>query len=237
MLQGQYPKNKPSKAPNSNYFRLPPEVPPGLPSELITRRPDIAAAEASLHAACAQIGVAKASRFPQIKLTGTFGYVSNELNSLFNPENKLWNIAAGGILPIFNAGKLAANQRAAQARYEQSLTAYSKTVLRAFAEVEGALLNRKELTDQRKLLIKYRDEAAATLNVANDRYKRGLVDYLTILDSQQVRVNAELQLVSVEYKILSNYVSLCRALGGGWDLKKVEDERQSGAVTVRERNN
>ncbi len=115
--------------------------------------------------------------------------------------------------------KLAANQRAAQARYQQAHTAYAKTVLQAFGEVEGALLNHKEKVERRKRLLKYRDEAAATLDVANDRYGRGLVDYLTVLDSQQVRVNAELLLIAVEYEILSNHVSLCRALGGGWDIE------------------
>ena len=225
ILQGQYPKNKPPREQNLNYFRRPPDIPPGLPSDLIARRPDIIAAEASLHAACAQIGVAKASRFPRITLTGTFGYASNELDSLFEPESELWNITAGGMQSIFNAGKLAANQRAAQARYEQAMTIYSKTILQAFAEVEGALLNRKELIEQRNRLLKYGDEAAATLEVAYDRYSRGLVDYLTVLDSQQVRVNAELQLITVEYEILSNHVSLCRALGGGWDLKMTEGER------------
>jgi len=105
------------------------------------------------------------------------------------------------------------------------MTIYSKTILQAFAEVEGALLNRKELIEQRNRLLKYGDEAAATLEVAYDRYSRGLVDYLTVLDSQQVRVNAELQLITVEYEILSNHVSLCRALGGGWDLKMTEGER------------
>ena len=225
ILQGQYPKNEPPREQNLNYFRRPPDIPPGLPSDLIARRPDIIAAEASLHAACAQIGVAKASRFPRITLTGTFGYASNELDSLFEPESELWNITAGGMQSIFNAGKLAANQRAAQARYEQAMTIYSKTILQAFAEVEGALLNRKELIEQRNRLLKYGDEAAATLEVAYDRYSRGLVDYLTVLDSQQVRVNAELQLITVEYEILSNHVSLCRALGGGWDLKMTEGER------------
>jgi multidrug efflux system outer membrane protein len=219
ILQGQYPKNKTAKDQAVDYFRLPPEIPPGLPSDLIKRRPDIVAAEGFLHSACAQIGVAKAARFPQIKLTGAFGYASDELNSLFDPQSELWSIAAGGMQSVFDAGKLAANQRAAQARYEQAHTAYAKTVLLAFGEVEGALLNRKEKIDRRNRLLEYRDEASATLDVANDRYGRGLVDYLTILDAQQVRVNAELQLIAVEYEILSNHVSLCRALGGGWDME------------------
>jgi len=226
VLQGQYPKTLLPRDQGPDYFRLPPEVPPGLPSELIARRPDIVAADATLHAACAQIGVAKASRFPQFQLTGSFGYASDELNALFNPESELWNITAGGMQSIFNAGKLAAGERAARARYEQALSAYSKTVLQAFADVEGALLERKELIEQRNRLLKYRDEAQATLEVANVRYAKGLVDYLTILDAQQGLINAELQVVSVEYKLLSNYVSLCRALGGGWDLNKTEDHQR-----------
>lgn len=226
ILQGQYPTNKPAKDPGPDYFRLPPDIPPGLPSDLIKRRPDIIAAEGSLHAACAQIGVTEAARFPQIKLTGTFGYASDELNSLFDPKSELWRIAAGGIQSVFDAGKLAANQRAAEARYEQALADYAKTVLLAFGEVEGSLLNRKEKIERRNRLLKYRDEAAATLDVAYDRYSRGLVDYLTVLDSQQVRINAEIQLIAVEFEILSNHVSLCRALGGGWDLKLSENQQK-----------
>ncbi len=233
ILQGQYPKNKPAKDQAVDYFRLPPEIPPGLPSDLIKRRPDIIAAEGFLHSACAQIGVAKAARFPQIKLTGTFGYASDELNSLFKPESELWSIAAGGMQSVFDAGKLAANQRAAEARYEQALTAYAKTVLQAFGEVEGALLNRKEKVERRKRLLKYRDEAAATLDVANDRYGRGLVDYLTVLDSQQVRVSAELLLIAVEYEILSNHVSLCRALGGGWDIELSQVQQKNAKPNVK----
>jgi len=98
--------------------------------------------------------------------------------------------------------------------------------------VESALLTRKEKIKQRKLLIKYLDEAIATLDVAKDRYKRGLVDYLTILDAQQVRYNAEQQLVDVEYELLSNYVSLCRALGGGWDLN-IDGHVKSPSAALR----
>ena len=229
ILQGRYPKNNPPRKHAPDYFRLPPEVPPGLPSELITRRPDICAAEADLHSACALIGVAKAARFPRITLTGNFGYASDELDSLFDPESELWSIAAGGMQPVFNAGKLAAAQRAAQARYEQALSNYSKTVLQAFAEVEGALLTRKKQIERRNRLLTYRNEAAATLDVANDRYNRGLIDYLTVLDAQQVNDEAEIGLIMVEYDILSNHVRLFRALGGGWDLKMTENPQEADA--------
>lgn len=222
VLQGQYPTSTRLREQPADYFKLPPPVPSGLPSELLNRRPDIKTAEASLHSASARIGVAKASRFPRISLTAAFGYSSGELGDLFDPKSELWNIAAGASQSLFDAGKLAAGQRAAEARYLQAESTYAKTVLQAFFEVESALLTRKEKIEQRHRLVKYLDEAAATLDVAEDRYKRGLVDYLTVLDAQQVRHVAEQQLVGVEYELLSNHVSLCRALGGGWDLKIAE---------------
>ena len=218
VLQGQYPTNMRQREQPGNYFKLPPSVPSGLPSELLNRRPDIQYAEAGLKSAGARIGVAKASRFPRISLTATFGYSSGDLNDLLDPKSELWNIAAGASQSLFDAGKLAAGQRAAEARYQQALSSYAKTVLQAFFEVESALLNREKKIKQRKLLVKYLDEAIATLDVAQDRYKRGLSDYLTVMVSQQVKYSAEQQLVVVEYEILSNHVSLCRALGGGWDL-------------------
>ncbi len=232
ILQGQYPASNRLQEQPADYFKLPPPVPSGLPSELLNRRPDIITAEAGLHSASAQIGVAKASRFPRISLTATFGYASDELCNLLDPKSELWNIAADASQSLFDAGKLAAGQRAAEARYQQALSSYAKTVLQAFFEVESALLTRKEKIKQRKLLIKYLDEAIATLDVAKDRYKRGLVDYLTILDAQQVRYNAEQQLVDVEYELLSNYVSLCRALGGGWDLN-IDGHVKSPSAALR----
>ena len=219
VLQGQYPKNSPPPRDHGpDYYHPPPLVPPGLPSELILRRPDVRAVEAALHGACARIGVAKASRFPQITLTGSFGYASDELNSLFDPASELWRIAAGAAQPVFDAGKRAAGQRAAEARYEQALAAYAKTILQAFAEVEDALLTNKEQVDRRKRLLTYREAAAATLDVAEDRYNRGLVDYLTVLDARLVKIDAELQVITAEFDILANHVRLCRALGGGWDM-------------------
>jgi multidrug efflux system outer membrane protein len=232
VLQGQYPEDKPPRAHGLDYYSQPPMVPPGLPSDLMLRRPDIRAAEAALHAECSRIGVAKASRFPKIALTGRFGYASDELNSLMDPASELWNIAAGVTQPLFDAGKLAAGQRAAEARYEQALAKYSKIVLQAFAEVEGALLTNKEQTDRRNRLLKYREAAAATLDAAADRYARGLVDYLTVLDARLVDIDAELQVIAVEFDILANHVRLCRALGGGWDTAWMADAGQNKQETI-----
>jgi multidrug efflux system outer membrane protein len=219
VLAGRYPRTiTPRLHPEDYYKRLEP-VPPALPSDLLLRRPDIRAAEAGLLALNARVGVAKASRFPSISLTGTLGYSSNELDRLFRPESELWNIALGGVQSLFDAGKLKAGQRAAEARYQQGVAEYAKTVLTAFSEVEGALLTRKEQLDRRDRVLNQLMEARRTQKVAKNRYKRGLVDYLTVLVAQQARFKAEEDLVLVDLAILSNRATLHRALGGGWGVK------------------
>ena len=216
VLLGRYPKTKPPRPQQEDYFKHLAPVPPGLPSEILLRRPDIRTAEAKLRALNAQVGVAKASRFPRITLTGSFGYSSEELDQLLRHESKLWNLALGIVQPLFDAGKLKAGQRAAEARYQQGVAEYAKTVLTAFSEVESALLTRKEQVERRERVLSFLTEARATQEVAENRYKRGLVDYLTVLEAQQTRFEAEENLVLVDLSILSNRVTLHRALGGGW---------------------
>ena len=218
VLLGRYPKTEPARLQDDDYFpRLQP-VPAGLPSELLLRRPDLRAAEARLMALSARIGVAKAARFPAIRLTGAFGYSRVELDTLFSPASELWNLAAGLTAPIFRGGELLARQRAAEARYQQGLADYAKAVLNAFREVEEALLARQELLKQRKLLKEALAEARATQRTAERRYRRGLIDYLRVLEAMHTRYQMEDALVLVELSILTNRVTLHRALGGGWDL-------------------
>ncbi len=216
VLSGQYPETRSARTQPEDYFKLPSPIPPGLPSDLLLLRPDIRAAEATLRALNAKIGVAKGNRFPRITLTGSFGYSSSELNQLIMPGSSLWNIAFGALSPIFDAGKLKAGQRAAEAQFQQGLADYAKTVLTAFSEVESALLTRKEQLEKRRKMLTFLAEAKATQKVAENRYERGLVDYLTVLDAQQARFQAEENVVLVELAILSNRVTLHRALGGGW---------------------
>lgn len=231
VLLGEYPKTrKPYRQPEDYYKRLK-AVPPGLPSELLLRRPDVRSAEAQLKALNAQIGVAKASRFPSISLTGSYGYASEELFKLFQPGAS-WSIAAGLTQPLFDAGRLKAAQRAAEARYEQGLASYRKSVLNAFREVENALLTRRKQLERREDVRSFLVEARATQSVAETRYVRGLVDYLTVLNAQQTRFQAEDQLLLVELSILTNRVTLHRALGGGWAmLPPVEGEETVGAAS------
>jgi multidrug efflux system outer membrane protein len=229
VLLGRYPKTRPPRPQQEDYFKRLAPVPPGLPSEILLRRPDIRAAEATLMGLNARVGVARANRFPRISLTGSFGYSSEELDQLLRHESKLWNMAIGMVQPLFNAGKLKAGQRAAQARYEQGVAEYAKTVLTAFSEVESALLTRKEQLERRERVLDFLMEARATQDVAENRYKRGIVDYLTVLEAQQTRFQAEENLVLVDLAVLSNRVTLHRALGGGWaELAPVGAEVVSG---------
>ncbi len=231
VLSGEYPKtHKPYSQPEDYYKKLR-AIPPGLPSELLLRRPDIRAAEAQLKALNAQIGVAKASRFPSINLTGAYGYASEELFNLFQP-GAAWSLAAALAQPLFDAGRLKANQRAAEARYAQGVAAYAKAVLNAFREVENALLTRKKQIERREDVLSFVLEARATQRVAESRYMRGLTDYLTVLNAQQTRFQAEDQLLLVELTILANRVSLHRALGGGWAmLPPVTGKETEGAAS------
>jgi multidrug efflux system outer membrane protein len=216
VLLGRYPVTRPARTqPEEYYNRLGP-VPPGLPSELLLRRPDIRSAVAQLKALNERIGVAKARRFPTITLTGSYGYASDELGDLIQNESEFWNLTLGIFQPIFDAGRLKAGQRAAEARYQQQAAEYTKTVLTAFSEVEGALLARRKQLERRERFLKFLEEARATQRVAQNRYLHGLTQYLEVLDAQQTRFEAEDNLALVDLSVLANRVDLHRALGGGW---------------------
>jgi multidrug efflux system outer membrane protein len=227
LLIGRYPQSKPPRLQPEDYFgRLEP-VPAGLPSDLLENRPDIRAAEAGLKALNARYGIAWTNLFPRISLTGSYGYTSTEVENLFTPENVLWSFAAGLTQPIFNAGKLLAEKNAAEARYRQGVINYAKTVLTAFAEVENALLTRREQLRRRDHIVDLLEKARAAQTIAENRYGRGLVDYLNVLDAMQARYSAEESLVLVDLAILSNRITLHRALGGNWiGLSDEEDDNE-----------
>jgi len=216
VLLGRYPEtHAPRKQPEDYYKQLPP-VPPGLPSDLLWQRPDLRAAEAGLNSLNELVGVAKANRLPTITLTGSYGWSSADLNKLLRTENIVWNLTAGIVQPVFDAGRLKAGQRAAEARYQQGVAEYVKTVLVAFAEVERALLTRELQLDRRARELRFLEEARATQRVAENLYRRGLIIYLDVLNAQITRFQAEDSLVLVDLVIYRNRIALHRALGGGW---------------------
>jgi len=216
ILLGQYPETREARSQPEAYYRRLEPVPPGLPSSLLMRRPDIQAAEYRLKALNERVGAAKAARFPTITLTGSYGWTSDELSSLIEPDSVVWNLTGGIVQPVFDAAKLKARQRTAEALYLQGVAGYAKTLLAAFLEVESALLTRKMQLERRKRELKFLEEARATQRVAQNRYIHGLSDYLDVLDAQQTRFQAEDSLVLVDLAIYSNRVGLHRSLGGGW---------------------
>jgi multidrug efflux system outer membrane protein len=216
VLLGRYPETRPARPQPADYYRQPDPVPTGLPSTLLLRRPDIRAAEAQLVALNQRIGLAKAARFPSITLTGSYGWNADGKDRLFKSDSVIWNISAGIVQPLMDADRLKARQRGVEAQYQQAISDYASAILNAFAEVEGALLTRKKQLERREREIIFLEEARATQRVAQNRYIKGLSEYLDVLDAQQTRFTAEDNLALVDLNILTNRVNLHRALGGSW---------------------
>jgi multidrug efflux system outer membrane protein len=192
-----------------------PDVPAGLPSALLERRPDVRQAEDELHAASADIGVATANYFPTISLTGLLGGISPELSDLFG-SNKTWSIGAGLFGPIFQGGRLKREKAAAVARWEQALAAYEKTVTSAFADVSDALVAREKLAQAIVQLAEAVRAYEDAVRIANTRYMSGLSSYFEVIDAQQQLFPAENALARARRDELNAIVSLYKALGGGW---------------------
>ncbi len=216
ILLGRYPETRPARTQPQDYYRQPDPVPTGLASTLLLKRPDIRAAELRLQALNEQIGSAKADRFPQITLTGSYGWNADGKDRLIKAGSVIYNFARGVVQPIMNADRLKARQRGVEAQYEQAVSDYANTVLNAFAEVEGALLTRQKQLERRQREVVFLEEARATQRVAQNRYIKGLIQYLDVLDAQQTRFTAEDNLAQVDFNILTNRVNLHRALGGSW---------------------
>ncbi|MBB6252046.1 efflux transporter outer membrane subunit [Nitrospirillum iridis] len=193
-----------------------PAVAPGLPSDLLARRPDVAEAEAQLKAANANITVARAAFFPSIDLTASGGYASTALSHLFDPGSALFSLAAGLTQPIFQGGALEGQYANAQARYDELVATYRKSVRSAFANVEDALTAVKETTDQ----VARQEQATATARhayeLAQAQMAAGTITVLTVLNTETALFSANDALVQARFSRLQALVGLYNALGGGW---------------------
>jgi len=192
------------------------DVPAGLPSQLLERRPDIQRAEQQLVAANAQIGVAKAQYFPQISLTGSGGFESVALTALFAGSNAFWTAALGAAQPVFTGGRLRSQVELAEARRQEAELTYGQTVQQAFREVSDALngyRKRREFREQNELLLNSAQDAR---RLADIRYQGGATSYLEVLDADTRLFIAELSLADAQLSELTELVEIYRALGGGW---------------------
>ena len=195
---------------------FPPEVPAGLPSELVQRRPDVVQAEEVLIAETARVGVAEALRYPSISLTGSYGTASDELGDLTGSSAETWGIGANIFAPIFNSGALKAQAQAQRARAEAALLDYELTLQQAFREVEDALVSIRTLRVEHAARVRQVVAARNAARLSKARYDGGVVDYLEVLDSERTRFNAELEESQTLQQYLNAIVELYKALGGGW---------------------
>ena len=194
---------------------LPPEIPPGLPSQLLERRPDVRQAEQFLVSANAGVGVATAAFFPTLSLTGLFGNVSPELGDIVS-KGKTWNFGAGLLGPLFQAGALKHNREAAKARWEQARVEYEGTVTRSLAETSTALVARTKLVETERQRARAVQAYREAVRLASLRYRSGLSAYFEVLEAQQQLFPAEIGLAQTRRDQLIAAVSLYKAVGGGW---------------------
>jgi NodT family efflux transporter outer membrane factor (OMF) lipoprotein len=205
----------------------PASVPVGLPSELLLRRPDIRTAERELAAATARIGVAVADLYPKFSLTGSFTGREGDLGSLLSSAGRAWSIGPGVSWPIFDGGRIRANIEVQNTREDQAALVYKQVILYALEEVENGLVGFAQEQVRRESLAAAVESNRRSVRIANERYVQGLEDFLSVLNAQQQLFQSEDLLAQSQSLVLTNLVSLYKALGGGWEETPVEQHQAS----------
>jgi NodT family efflux transporter outer membrane factor (OMF) lipoprotein len=197
--------------------RLPGAVPTGLPAELVSRRPDLVAAERRLAASDQRTAQAKRSLYPRLTLTASGGWASSELSDLLDGDFGVWSLVAGLAQPIFQGGRLRAGVDSAKATGEEALAGYANAVLLAYSEVESALAAERHLVEREIHLASSAEQLIAARRLAEDRYRSGLGNYLIVLESQTRALTAQIELLNARRSLLDNRIDLHMALGGGFE--------------------
>jgi NodT family efflux transporter outer membrane factor (OMF) lipoprotein len=216
VLVGKFPSEIQLPEFEFDSMSLPQELPVTMPSVLVRQRPDIRAAEAVLHSASAEIGVATANLYPRITLTGSYGFTSNSIGNLFDNGSIVWNFGAGLLQPLFYGGALTAKRRAAIAVYDQALAQYRLTVLQSFQNVADVLraLEADALTLQAQATAEM--AARESLDLTQKQHQLGAVSYLALLNAQRQYQEAHIFLVQAQAARFADSAALFTALGGGW---------------------
>lgn len=206
-------------SPTSSIPTTPPEVPMGIPSELLRRRPDIRRAEAHIHSATANIGVATADLFPKFSLTGSLNFQSDQLNRLVEWKNRAWAVGPSADWQIFNAGRVSSNIKVQKALQQQSVLTYQQTVLTALQDVENALVAYAKEYERHKALVDAVAANVKAVDYSTQLYAQGQTDFLNVLNAQRSLFASQDSLVQSTRSLSTDLVALYKALGGGWDSK------------------
>jgi multidrug efflux system outer membrane protein len=199
----------------------PPALPPGLPSDLLERRPDVAQAERQMAAACARVGVARAAYFPDLSLTGSDGFLSGSLSNLLSGPSTNWLVTPLLTQPLFQGGAIKANYQYAQAAYREAVDNYRQQVLTAFQQVEDGLSDLRVLEDQGRAQALAVQASQRTVDISTARYKEGLAEYLEVLTAENTLLQNQRAAAQILGLRLVSTVQLVDALGGGWSERRV----------------
>ena len=213
---GRFPNQSKGESFDLASLHLPESLPLSLPSQLVAQRPDVRSAEAQLHTASANIGVAIANQLPQFTITGQIGSSASSLANLFNPGTAIWTIAGAAAQTIFDGGAAEHRKRAAEAGYDQASAQYRKSVIGAFQDVANALRALQADADALKAQAAAEQSAQTSLDLAREQYRLGAIDNLLLLNAEQTYENALLGRVRAQAARYSDTVALFQALGGGW---------------------
>jgi multidrug efflux system outer membrane protein len=216
------------RVPVRSMAGAPPVIPPGLPSELLERRPDISAAERSMAAANANIGVARAAFFPSVELNGLAGFESVSAGTFISWPSRFWAVGPTLNLPLFEGGRLRATLRLSQDTYQETVADYRQTVLTAFQDVEDNLSAQNLLASQYATQSRALMAARRQLIAANNRYQDGLVTYLEVATAETTELDIEFTAVQLRAQQFVSAVTLVKALGGGWGISRDDREDREG---------
>lgn len=226
VLLGEHPSALVAElAPTGQIPRAGDRIGLGMPSELLRRRPDIRRAERGIAAASARIGIATSDLFPKFSLTGSFGLRSEELDPLLDMSSRQWSIGPSVRWNLFDAGRIRNNIEAASERERQAFASYEQTVLVALEETENALTQLTTEQSRNRALADAVTHARRAVQLADERYRSGIGDFLDVLDSQRLQYDAEDQLVASDATVTQAVIALYKALGGGWGEERATDEK------------
>ena len=216
VLAGRFPNQAPAEKFELSSLQLPEEIPVSLPSQLVAQRPDVLQAEANLHAASAQIGMAIANRLPNITLTADAGSTALSFDKLFSSGTGFWGLGAAATAPLFRGGQLLHQERAAKAAYDQAAEQYRSTVLTAFQNVADTLTALQQDAEGLKAVANAADDAQETLDLSQRQWRDGYISYLALLSAEQAYQQTRINLVQAQANRYADTAALFQALGGGW---------------------